>query len=303
MNKITYKDIEDILDINLSDQLKSTIESFDLKYQELDKIERDAYLNDVVNVLLSDIQKSGQHRISEWEKGWDENLELFKLSKDTIDLIPKYHGKRNLLKWKGDIIKPLVSNFDYKVHICFVDAVLQHYLKDCSNVFEFGCGPAYHLIRLNQWNNKIKYHGLDWTNSSQNIISLINQKLDLDISSSNFDFFNPDYSLDIPENSAVYTVAALEQIGTQFEDYVNFLIEKKPSICIHFEPIDELLDESSLIDNLTIKYFRKRNYLNGFLPYLEKLESENKIEIIKKQRIYSGSYFIEGHSLVIWKIK
>lgn len=65
----------------------------------------------------------------------------------------------------------------------------------------------------------------------------------------------------------------------------------------------KLLDENNLIDNLTIKYFRKRNYLNGFLSFLEKLEKNNIIEIVKKQRIYSGSYFIEGHSLIVWKIK
>jgi len=37
------------------------------------------------------------------------------------------------------------------------------------------------------------------------------------------------------------------------------------------------------------------------LPHLEKLEKDGKIKIIKKQRIYSGSYFIEGHSLIVWK--
>ena len=74
-------------------------------------------------------------------------------------------------------------------------------------------------------------------------------------------------------------------------------MDKSPDICVHLEPIDELLDETKLIDKLSIDYFRKRNYLNGFLPYLEELEKENKIEIITKQRIYSGSYFIEGHSL------
>ena len=69
------------------------------------------------------------------------------------------------------------------------------------------------------------------------------------------------------------------------------------------EPIDELLNDDKLIDSLSIKYFRKRNYLDKFLPYLEELEKNNKIEIIVKQKTYSGSYFIEGHSLIVWKIK
>ena len=129
----------------------------------------------------------------------------------------------------------------------------------------------------------------------------INHILNMDIKGINLDFFNPDYNIEIPKNSAIYTVASLEQIGDEFGKIVDFMIEKKPSICIHMEPIDELLDKDILVDNLSIKYFRKRNYLNGFLPYLESLEEKNKIKILKKQRIFSGSYFIEGHSLIVWK--
>ena len=66
--------------------------------------------------------------------------------------------------------------------------------------------------------------------------------------------------------------------------------------------MSELLDDNNLIDSLSVKYFDKRKYLNGFLSHLNNLEKEGKIEIIKQQRIFSGSYFIEGHSLVVWKI-
>jgi hypothetical protein len=196
---------------------------------------------------------------------------------------------------------PLTENFDYKIHICFVDAILRHYSKGLKNVFEFGCGPAYHLIRLKKYDENINVFGTDWTTSSQKIIENINHILNMDIKGINLDFFNPDYNIEIPKNSAIYTVASLEQIGDEFGKIVDFMIEKKPSICIHMEPIDELLDKDILVDNLSIKYFRKRNYLNGFLPYLESLEEKNKIKILKKQRIFSGSYFIEGHSLIVWK--
>ena len=49
------------------------------------------------------------------------------------------------------------------------------------------------------------------------------------------------------------------------------------------------------------KKAEKRRYLSGFLPYLENLEQQGRLEIIKKQRIYYGSFFIEGHSLVVWR--
>lgn len=300
--KIRSNDIEKILGFEINIELKKRIEDFNFEYENLTKDERDSYIVKVLDVLFNDITYSGEHRIDEWEKGWNDNLEMFKSTNDIEYLIPKYHGKYKLVRWMGDIIKPKTTNFDYKIHICFIDAILQHYIN-CENVFEFGCGPAYHLLRLNGFNDKLKLFGLDWTKSSQQIIKEINTNMNLNITSYNFDFFNPDYSIDIPKNSLFYTVAALEQVGKNFKPFVDFILNKKPEICIHLEPISELLDENNLLDKLSILYFKKRKYLDGFLTYLRQLEKEDKIEIIKQQRIFSGSYFIEGHSLIVWKPK
>ena len=301
MKKITCEDFEKILGFKIDNVTYKQIEDFGLEYRELTKEERDNYLLDVVNVLTSDIPVSGEHRINEWENGWDENLNLFKKTKKIETLIPKYHGKNKIVRWMGDVVMPITENFDYKIHICFVDAVLRRYTHKFKNFFELGCGPAYHLVRLQNYNSKLNLWGSDWTKSSQKIIQEINNTLGYKINGFNLDFFNPVYDKEIGVNSLVYTVASFEQIGNNFKKIVDFLIEKKPGLCIHFEPIDELLDSSKLIDELSIKYFRKRKYLDGFLPYLDILEKEGKIEIIKKQRINSGSYFIEGHSLIIWK--
>jgi hypothetical protein len=301
MKQITYKDLEKILGFEIELEVKERLENFNLQYRELNKEERDNYVLNVINVLTNDITKSGEHRILEWENGWGENLKLFQKNKKIEDLIPKYHGKNRIIKWMGEPVLPLTENFDYKIHICFVDAILRYYLNGVENVYEFGCGPAYHLIRMNNFNPKLKLNGSDWTNSSQEIIKEINEILDIKINGFNFNFFKPNYDIEIPENSGIYTVAALEQIGSNYKKFVDFLLLKKPKICVHMEPVDELLDDNKLMDSLSIKYFRKRNYLNGYLPYLEKLEKEGKIEILNKQRIYNGSYFIEGHSLIVWK--
>jgi hypothetical protein len=65
--------------------------------------------------------------------------------------------------------------------------------------------------------------------------------------------------------------------------------------------MSETLNKDSLVDLLSIKYFEKRNYLSGFLEYLSALEKQKRIEIIDIRRTYAGSYFIEGHSLVVWR--
>ena len=72
-------------------------------------------------------------------------------------------------------------------------------------------------------------------------------------------------------------------------------------MCIHIEPIEELLDKNILLDYLSIKYFEKRNYLSGFLSGLKKLEKQNKIKILKADRNNIGSLFIEGYSIIVWQ--
>jgi len=301
--KINIEDIENILGFSLEKDIREQFCKYNFNYFPLTEKEYNDYLVDVVNVLMKGIVKSGEHRIDDWENGWGENLNKFIASNNIEDLKPRYHSKNKLVRWNKQVVNPECPNFDYNIHKIFVDSIIKHYLKDVNNIFEFGCGPGYHLLRIKDYFPTKNLYGADWTVASQNLIAEINSKLNTNITGFNLDFFKPDYSIKIPENSGIYTVAALEQVGENYKEFVKFLLEKKPAVCVHLEPIDELLDETQLIDNLSRHYFRKRNYLKGFLPYLEDLESQGKIEIIKKQRIYTGSYFIEGHSLVVWKVK
>ena len=300
--RVNPKDISDILGFDLPSSMAETIEKFDLRYNHLTDKQMNDYLISVVDILTGDIVKSGAHRIDDWEKGWGENLEMYRQSRDINSLIPKYHCKNRYVRWMGKIVNPITPAFDYKIHICFIDAIIHHYLGDeHKSVYEFGCGPGYHLLRLRESRPDLNITGLDWTKSSQELIGEISKSLLKPISAHNFDFFKPDYNIHLEKDSIAYTVAALEQTGSNYIKFIDYLLDKKPNLCINMEPIAELLDESSLIDNLSVKYFKKRSYLHEYLKHLEWLESIGKIKIIDKRRIWSGSYFIEGHSLVVWK--
>jgi len=303
---ITAEVIEQVLNTKLSDKLKQRCFEAALEYEELNSIERDNYIKEVVNALCKvdvdkDTKPAGEHRLNEWEKGWGENLEAIKNGKSTNDLVPRYHGKHSLIHWNQEMIRPLIPYFDYKLHCIIVDWAVEKYLTSVDSIFEFGCGPGYHLLRARKINPTAKMIGLDWTKASQEIIKQIKEAgIEDNIEGKNFDFFNPDYSIEVPKNSGFLSVAALEQIGDKYKKFVDFVIEKKPSFCVHLEPIDELLDQNNLIDRLSTLYFRKRNYLSGYLPYLHQLQDEGKIKIVNEQRTYSGSFFIEGHSLIVW---
>lgn len=302
---IVVEDIENIVGFKISEHCKSLIETFNLQYEEPSKEERDNIILDIINALNTPLETAGKHKLEKWEKGWYENLELLKQHKDVSSLIPKYFNKHKIARWKGDFVKCITDHFDYKLHIILVDAILNQYVgTKFDYLYEFGCGPAYHLLRFGKFNPNINLIGLDWARSSQHIIwEIYESGITNKIGGLNFDYFKPNYNIDIPENSAIFTCASLEQVGNDYKEFVDYLLAKKPDLCINFEPSSELLDNNQLVDKLSILYFEKRKYLNGYLTYLEQLEQEGKIEILLKQRLYGGSYFIEGYPVIIWKIK
>jgi len=302
---ITVEDIEGVVGFKVSDHCKKLITTFNLQYKEPTKEERDTIILDILNTLNTPLETAGKHKLEKWEKGWYENFELLKQHKDISSLVPKYFGKHKIARWKGDFVKCITEYFDYKLHIIIVDAILNEYVgTNYDNLYEFGCGPAYHLLRFREFNKDINLIGLDWATSSQSIIKEIAELgIAHKIEGHNFNYFEPDYNININPNSVIFTCASLEQMGENYKDFVNYLIYKKPDLCIHFEPMSEILDQNSLVDKLSVLYFEKRNYLKNYLTYLRELENEGIIEIIKEQRLYGGSYFIEGYPIVIWRPK
>jgi len=299
---ISAGEIEELLGAPLSLALRADCIHADLRYEELTQQERDAYILEVVEMLASnDLPVAGEHRLPDWENGWNQELAALQRGEDPKHFIPGYYGKHRLLHWKQRIIRPLIPYFDYRIHRILVDWLVETYLGSVDALYEFGCGPAYHLMRARHYNPGARLVGLDWTEASQRIISgVVASGVETNIEGRNFNFYEPDFSLDLRNNSGILTVAALEQVGDRFEPFLQFLMEKKPRICVHMEPIDELMDPNCLIDRLSVLYCNKRNYLKGFLTRLRELQRENKIKILREQRTYTGSFFIEGHSVVVW---
>jgi SAM-dependent methyltransferase len=302
MNKVNIKDIECNIGFEIKNQLlRESIESSNLLYENIKDKDYEDYILNYIKILSTDLVKAGKDRSIQWEDGWLENFQLFQKSGQFTDLIPKYHSKNDIAKINGKIVKTYSEYFDYYLNSFFVDSILLKYADQYGKIFDFGCGTGYHLFRLERYDPSKQYFGLDWTKASQSIIeSYSKHQNKTNITGINFNYFDPDYSVDV-KDSLIYTVASLEQIGENHDKFIDFILKKKPGLCINFEPIEEVLDENNLIDYLTIKYFNKRNYLKNYLTKLKSLEKEGKVEILSIKRLNYGSKFIEGHTLIIWK--
>ena len=279
------------------------IESLNFRYRKLEGEERDKLILMVLKRIDSeDIPTSGEERRPDWEKGWSENLQEFIDSGyDTNKLIPKYFKKNVPVRLNRNYVIPVNQNFEHNLIKVFRSWLFQKYFQKVGSIYEFGCGPAYHLAYLATLYPDKKLYGFDWTKSSQKIIRVISQHYGWPIQGDYFDFFNPNKSLEIEPNSAVLTFAALEQVGKNHDPFLKFLLDKSPVMCINVECLHELYDQDNLLDYLALKYHRRRNYLDGYLTRLRELEKEGKIKIVKVHRQLFGNLFDDPHSYVIWK--
>lgn len=261
-----------------------------MKYRKLTKKEEEATLIQIMETLLDDsIPFSGAHRHKQWEKGWGENLK-------TGNLSPKYFGKHLIQRLNGKFIKAIDRHYEQEALYSILDPLAKKYLSKADVVIEFGCGTGHNLLRIRKFNKVATLIGGDWARSSQEIIERMD---DPGILATHFDFFNPKFP--VGKGNAVYTVAALEQVGTKYKKFVQHVLKGKPSIVVHIEPIPELLDPTKLPDYLSIQYMKKRKYLSGYLDCLRGMEKNGKLKIIEARRSGIGSLYIDGYSIIVWK--
>ncbi|HEY3917061.1 MAG TPA: class I SAM-dependent methyltransferase [Stellaceae bacterium] len=278
------------------------IRNYDFRYRQLGSDERDACIRRIVDVLCNGGHApAGEARFANWNEGWAAHLGQLDKDFRLSDIVPGYFGKYPVLRWQQQFIAPLDKEFEYHSLAVIEDWLFDKYLRDVGCAYEFGCGTGHNLFRIREVNPEAELWGLDWAPSSQQILARLG-RLDIGrkISGRRFNLFAPDHDFSLAPDAAVLTVAALEQTADRFHPFVDYLLEQKPALCIHIEPIAELLDPENLLDSLSLAYFHRRNYLSGFLEHLRVLEAAGRLKIHLARRTSVGSMFIDGYSVVVW---
>jgi hypothetical protein len=285
-----------------SPYLAERIRRYDFRYRTTTRTERDSWLRMVTEALLGPpLERAGDERIARWEAGWGENLTVLGETFDPAALVPRYFGKFGVVRWRQDYIVPLQPAFEQNSLAVIQDWLFDTYARTAPAIYEFGCGTGHNLLRARDANPTAPLWGLDWTKSSQAIIASLNRLgVGGDLRGRHFNFFEPDRTLTLAPGAVVYTSAALEQTGHRFPAFIDWLRAQSPALCMHIEPIGEVLDQNNLLDYLSIRYFEKRNYLSGFVTFLRQLERDRLINIHLIQRTGIGSLFIDGYSVVVW---
>ncbi|MGZ3579125.1 MAG: hypothetical protein ACXWMH_00015 [Syntrophales bacterium] len=285
-------------------QCGDLLQKYDFRYRT---VGGDAFKETLLKVIRtineSSLSVSGKGRHKDWETGIGENLRAFESGHYNLsELVPKYMYKFPVRRLFGEYIEPVDANFEVNFYTVYRQYLFKTYLDAYSSVFEFGCGTGYNLVIMEQLFPGKMLFGLDWARNSVKLVNTIAFALGIETMKGRlFDFFSPDDSLEIAGDAVVITLNSMEQLGGDYNDFLQFLLRKKPALCINSEPFLEMYDENNLLDYLAAMYHRKRNYLKGYLPALKELEKEGRIKILKEHRVHLGNMFHEGYSLVIWK--
>jgi hypothetical protein len=299
---IGAEELQELWKFKASESFINRHKSTNLNFAKLNNEENSKALLEIEKTLNSELVLSGSHRQNSWESGWGQNLDEYEDSKDLEAIKPKYFGKFPLIRWKQMLVKPESRNMESDLLALLIQSVVEKHSGGIENLYEFGCGTGNNLVNIRSFNKDFKLYGLDWVESSQKIVRMIAEQTgDLKLFSANFNYFNPNYNYKIKENSIVVTVASLEQTGDKFADYISYLVAQRPKIVIHIEPMWEPLDPENEMDLLSMRYFRKRNYLDGLYLHLKELHNQGKVEIQEYFRSFVGSFFVDGYSVVVWK--
>jgi hypothetical protein len=99
----------------------------------------------------------------------------------------------------------------------------------------------------------------------------------------------------------VLTVGALEQTGTEWGPFLDWLLAARPMRVVTIEPIVEWYDPDDPVDLAAIRFHTARNYWRGFPAKLAALEEAGRVEVLARKRSYFGSLYIEGYSQLVWR--
>ena len=296
--KLTLKEILDLIGFDENDINKYCVDFFnscDFSYEIISITSYEFF--EIVKFLDSDNRRIDENNLLIWEKSWKRNLRSF-------DVIPGHYDKKFTYNLNGEFVRFNDQNAELNFIKFLSICLFTKYFNGTDNIYEFGSGSGFNLITLSDIFPDKKLFGLDFSKNAIKIVNKVSEMNKLNIESLYFDIINPDNSLKLKTNSAVFTMFSLEQVSNKFYDFILFLLKRKPKICIHIEPIVELLDENIFSDYLSKKFHIQRNYLNRFLPFLQALEINGLIEIIKLKRIkMKRSNNTECVNYIVWKVK
>jgi hypothetical protein len=287
----------------LPKEFKQYFTILDTEYRDADKNDLENYISSFIEqVSKPTATRTVEENIAIFEQGWSEHKALLEESGISLEtFIPKYYNSTRLHRGPGG--KVYVSKhggFPVKFQILYIRYITLSYLRQFNSVHEFGSGSGLNLFVIASTVPGKNITGYEWTKAGVDIANLIGDKTGWPVNGRHFDMFTPPPPLFNLEKSAVLTCGSIEQLGDNYNAFLDFVLESKPGIVIHLEPDGFPENLSSVYDRLSKFYIKLRGYSQRFSTRLKELENTKEIEILFSRFIPWMSNFYDV-KCTIWK--
>lgn len=254
-------------------------------------------------VSKTSLRRSGFGASAVWEKGWTQVLERVQERGFSFDtLAPQYFQGQFTFRVDREFYYSDIPNSAYFLDLIVRDQFLRSCLSNHGRIVELGAGTGLNLLLLEQiWPGR-EILLTDWVKPSIDLAILAEQVVDLEVSAAQFNITTLDgwERLEVGPGDTILTTQSLEQVGPFHKPLINFLIQAKPSKCVHMEPIKEVYDPTQPVDATAIAYHEKRGYLDGFASYIGNLRDRGLVSEFNVTRLRYGNQFHEAYTIVEW---
>jgi SAM-dependent methyltransferase len=276
----------------------------DLIYRPLSEVEAATAMAAIDDVIRGKpLRVAGADDPDVWERGWSElasQLEHQQITTQTLR--PQYFHAAVPCRLFGTLVEQVTPNFEYWVGLCVRFATFAEFLRDRKHIVEFGCGTGINLLLLAELLPAARLVGCDWATPSQKILAQMARESGKAIEGHRFNMLMVEGDCGgIDIDTAVLTVHALEQLGSNWGPILEFLGARRAGIYLHLEPLLELYDSRVPLDELARRYHLKRNYLQGFVPTIQKLAENRQAEILALRRVQFAGLYHEAYSVMVWR--
>ncbi len=217
--------------------------------------------------------------------------------------IEKYDcDEKKLIIYHGELIEIYGSEI-YAKYINLVETVLTKYFPVTALV-ELGCGFGGVILEIAMRVKYpfTKYYAFEYTGTGQAATKELAKRENIDVSVNYCDFESiPILENSIPEGAIIFTSAATMCVPDLPKSFIDELVSLKPSVVIHFEPIQEHFMEDSLLGLFQTAYLQFNDYNQNLLSLLKESEKSGFLKIISEQKQAFGENPLIPLSIVAWK--
>lgn len=235
-----------------------------------------------------------------WERVWNDVRARFEETGDLEALRPPFVRPFQPVRVNGAFCWMIDPDFEWHWWTRLRQFIFEEWLADCPRIVEYGCGSGHNLAAFAQLAPGKEYVGVDFSEAAAKCVRAVGKRQGWNMAGVPADVRNPPWLRMTPE-TGVLTVGALEQTGLEWRPFMDDLVEQKPRVVVHVEPIIEWLDETGIVDYTARRFMVARGYWSGFPAWLKRQEDEGRVEVLHRHRTGVGSLWIEGYMLNVWR--